>query len=387
MRAVTYQGKFSVEVSDVERPRIESTTDAIVKVTSTAICGSDLHLYNRALVGMKKGDILGHEFMGVVTEVGADVTHVKVGDRVVVPFVIACGDCFFCQRHEYSLCDRTNPAAKVVERVYGHSPAGLFGYTHLFGGYPGGQAEYVRVPHADVGLFAIPDDVSDDAALFLTDILPTGWMAAENCHIQEGDVVAVSGAGPVGQFAAESALLQGAAKVIVIDSLQDRLDKAAELLGVVPLNYKRTKVARELDTLTTGRGPDAVIDAVGLEAHGGGLLGKYDRLKYMLRLHTDRPSALRVLLKAVRKGGRVSIPGVYAGVADKFPVGLIFGKGLTVTGGQTHVHAYIPLLLDLIREGKLHPERIIEAHMPLAEAPEAYRRFKNRELLKVVLQP
>jgi threonine dehydrogenase-like Zn-dependent dehydrogenase len=387
MRAVTYQGKHKVEVTEEPIPKLEDSSDAIIRVTSTAICGSDLHLYDRALVGMKRGDILGHEFMGVVVERGDDVTHVEEEQRVVVPFVIACGECFYCSRGEYSLCDTTNPNAGLVEKLYGQSPAGLFGYTHLFGGFAGGQAEYVRVPHADVGLFAVPEDLVDDDVLFLTDILPTGWMAAENCGIAEGDVVLVAGAGPVGQLAAECALVMGAREVAIVDRVPSRLERAAELPGIVPLEEGSADLERELARLTRGRGPDAAIDAVGLEAHGGGVPGVYDRVKQRFRLQTDRTTALRTAMKAVRKGGRVSVPGVYGGVADKFPIGLLFGKGLTMTGGQTHVHRYIPQLLELIREGQINPARIIEAHMPLEDAPEAYRRFHAQELLKVVLQP
>ncbi|MCB2411503.1 glutathione-dependent formaldehyde dehydrogenase [Demequina sp. TTPB684] len=387
MKAVVYHGKHDFRVDDVPRPQLESSTDAIIRVTSTAICGSDLHLYDGAIPGMLDGDIVGHEFMGVVEELGDDVTHVSVGDRVVVPFVIACGQCQFCQREEFSLCDRTNPAAELVEKVYGHAPAGLFGYTHLFGGYPGGQAEFARVPHADVGLFAIPDEMTDDDALFLTDILPTGWMAAKNCDIHEGDVIAIAGAGPVGQFAAESAMVMGASAVAVIDRVQDRLDEAARIPGVVPINPRRQNVQQELRMLTSGRGPDAVIDAVGMEAGGGGAIGLLDRVKQRLRLQTGRPTALRPLIKAVRKGGRVSIPGVYGGIVDSFPLGIVFGKGLTLTGGQTHVQAYIPELIDHIRAGRIYPSRIVSTHLPLEDAPEAYERFKAKEYLKVVLHP
>lgn len=387
MKAVTYHGKHDVRVDEVPRPQLESTTDAIIKVTSTAICGSDLHLYDRVIPGMREGDILGHEFMGVVEELGSEVTHVAVGDRVVVPFVIACGQCEFCVSGQYSLCDRTNPAGKILEPAYGHAPAGLFGYTQFFGGYPGGQAEYVRVPHANVGLFAVPDTMTDDDALFLTDILPTGWMAAKNCDIHDGDIVAIAGAGPVGQLAAESALLMGAKTVIVVDREQERLDAVAQLDGVVTLNARRDHVQRELRTLTSGRGPDAVIDAVGMEAGGGGALGLLDRVKQRMRIQTGRPTALRSLIKAVRKGGRVSIPGVYGGIVDSFPLGVVFGKGLTLTGGQTHVHAFIPELMEHIQEGRLNPARIAAVHLPLDQAPEAYRRFKAKEVLKVVLNP
>lgn len=387
MKAVVYHGKHDLRVEEVPKPRLKSPTDAIIKVTSSAICGSDLHLYGRAIVGMRKGDIMGHEFMGVVEDLGADVDHVSVGDRVIVPFVIACGQCWFCEQDLQSLCDRSNPNAKAVEKLYGQSPAGLFGYTHLFGGFAGGQAEYVRVPHADAGLFAIPDSMTDDQALFLTDILPTGWMAAENCHIEEGDTVLIAGAGPVGQLAAASAVVQGAGTVAVFDRELARLDKASELPGVVPIDATGRNVHKTVSRLTGGRGADSVIDSVGMEAHGGGPVGMYDRVKQRMRLQTDRTTALRTLLKSVRKGGRVSIPGVYAGVADKFPIGAVFGKGLTVTGGQTHVHRYVPELMDMISENVIDPTRIISAHMPLEAAPQAYEAFKAKQELKVVLNP
>lgn len=387
MKAVVYHGKHDVRVEEVEKPHLQAPTDAIIKVTSTAICGSDLHLYDRAIPGMLEGDIVGHEFMGVVEDVGDGVTHVSVGDRVIVPFVIACGTCWYCEQGMQSLCDTTNPNAKILEKTYGQSGAGLFGYTHLFGGYAGGQAEFVRVPHADVGLFAIPDSMDDDHALFLTDILPTGWMAAANCEITAGDTVLIAGAGPVGQLAAASALVQGAGTVIIFDREASRLEKVAELPGVRTVEHTGRKVQDAVRGITGGRGADAVIDAVGMEAHGGGAVGAYDRVKQRLRMQTDRTTALRTLIKAARKGGRVSIPGVYGGVADKFPIGAVFGKGLTMTGGQTHVHRYVPELIDLIADGVLDPSRIISAHMPLDEAPEAYELFKDKKELKVVLRP
>ncbi len=387
MKAVVWRGKHNVQVEDVPAPQIEKPTDAIVRVTSTAICGSDLHLYDRAVLGMRRGDIMGHEFMGVVEATGPGVTHVSPGDRVIVPFVIACGECEWCRAGEQSLCDRSNPHAKVVEKLYGHSPAGLFGYTHLFGGFDGGQAELVRVPYAHIGLFAIPDDVDDDHALFLTDILPTGWMAAENCQIEEGDTVLIAGAGPVGQLAAASALHQGAGTVAIFDPEVERLALASELPGVVPIDSTGRNVHKVVATLTQGRGADSAIDAVGMEAHGGGVVGVYDRVKQRMRLQTDRVTALRTLIKSTRKGGRLSIPGVYAGVADKFPIGAIFGKGITVTGGQTHVHRYVPELLELVRDGSIDPSRIITAHMPLEEAPQAYELFKDKKELKIILRP
>lgn len=389
MRAVTYHGKHDVRVDEVDEPVIFAPTDAIIRVTTAAICGSDLHLYDRALLGMKTGDILGHEFVGVVEQLGSDVTHVAVGDRVVVPFVIACGHCYFCRRGLVALCDNTNPDAGLIEPLYGHSPAGLFGYTHFFGGYPGGQAEYVRVPHADFGLFPLPDELPDELAVLLADILPTGYAAAERCDIQPGDVVAVAGAGPVGQLAALCAKQLGAREVVVIDRFEDRLELARSGAGVTAVNYREQSPERVLRELTDGRGPDAVIDAAGMESHGGGILGVYDRVKQRMRLQTDRVTALRQLMRSVRKGGRVSIPGVYAAVADKFPIGVMFGKGLTMAGGQTNVHPLVGPLMDKLTTGVLDPAFVVTKTVPLDEARDAYRRFLHKEpgYVKVLLKP
>lgn len=389
MRAVAFHGKHDVRVDDVDEPVMFAPTDAIVRVTTAAICGSDLHLYDRALPGMKRGDILGHEFVGVVEQLGGEVSHVSVGDRVVVPFVIACGRCHFCRRGLVALCDETNPDAALIEPLYGHSPAGLFGYTHLFGGYPGGQAEYVRVPHADFGLFPLPDGLPDELAVLLADVLPTGWAAAERCGIQPDDVVAIAGAGPVGLLAALSAKHLGAREVVVIDRVEERLALARSGAGAVAVDYRRQSPERVLRELTDGRGPDAVIDAAGMEAHGGGILGVYDRVKQRMRLQTDRVTALRQLMRTVRKGGRVSIPGVYAAVADKFPIGLLFGKGLTLAGGQTHVHPLVRPLLEKVLDGALDPGFVVTKTVPLDEAPDAYRRFLHKEpgYVKVLLTP
>jgi threonine dehydrogenase-like Zn-dependent dehydrogenase len=394
VRAVTWNGKHDVRVTDVPGPRIENPRDAIVKVSSTAICGSDLHLYNGAIPTMKRGDVLGHEFMGEVVEVGDAVSNLQEGDRVIVPFTIACGRCFHCKRGETSLCDNSNPKPEIAETIYGASGSGLFGYTHMLGGYPGGQAQYVRVPFADVGPVRIPHEdepegLPDQSLLFLTDILPTGWQAALNCDIQEGDVVAVWGAGPVGQFAIRCALLQGASQVIAIDHSPRRLELAEEAGAVIGLHFERTQVFNALRDMTGGHGPDACIDAVGLEAHGQALDAVYDRVKTGLRLATDRGHALRQAIHACRKGGRVSVPGVYGGFMDKFPIGAIFAKGLTMRAGQTHVHAHVPALLQLIRERELEPAEIISHEMSLEEAPRAYQLFHDEPDLctKVVLHP
>jgi len=388
MRAVCWNGKKDITVETVPDPKILNPGDCIVKITATAICGSDLHLYDGFIPGMRKGDILGHEFMGEVVEVGHGVKKTKVGDRVIVPFPISCGACWFCKEELYSLCDNTNPNAAVLELMYGASGAGIFGYSHLYGGYAGGQAEYVRVPHADVGPFRIENGLSDDQVLFMTDILPTGWMAAENCDIQEGDTVAVWGAGPVGQFAIRSALLMGAAKVIAIDRFRERLDLAQQA-GATVIDYEDSDVREELKALTGGRGPDSCIDAVGMEAHGTSMDAVYDRAKQMGRMQLDRIHVLRQAIQACRKGGTLSIPGVYGGFIDKVNFGAAFAKGLQLRMGQTHVHKYLPELLALINEGKIKPEEIITHRLTLEDAPEAYEIFaqKDDECIKVVMKP
>lgn len=389
MRALTWHGKHNVQVDTVPDPRIVNPRDAIIKVTSTAICGSDLHLYDSVIPGMSNGDILGHEFMGVVEEVGPGST-LKVGQRVVVPFVIACGSCFFCGKQQYSACDNSNPADKsdASEIAYGYPAAGLFGYSHLTGGYAGGQAEYVRIPYSDVGPLIIPDGIEDEKVLFLTDIFPTGWMAAENAGIEPGDTVAVWGCGPVGLFTIKSAMLQGAARVIAIDHLPRRLE-LAKANGAEVLNYHEVKVREALMEMTAGIGPDACIDAVGMEAHGFSPDNILDAVKQETRLGTDRQHVLREVMMACRKGGRISVPGVYGGIGDKLPIGAFMQKGLTIKTGQTHVQKYLPELLQLILDGRIDTTDLISHILPLERGPEGYKHFHDdpNEWTKVVLKP
>ncbi|MGI0483982.1 zinc-dependent alcohol dehydrogenase [Pantanalinema rosaneae CENA516] len=389
MKAVCWHGANDVRVDNVPDPKILNPRDAIIKITSTAICGSDLHLYNGYIPTMQSGDILGHEFMGEVVELGQDVHNLQIGDRVVVPFPISCGGCFFCQRDLWSLCDNTNPNAWMAEKLYGHSPAGIFGYSHLLGGYAGGQAEYVRVPFADVGPMKVPAELSDEQVLFLTDIFPTGYMAAENCNIQPGDTVAVWGCGPVGQFTIKSAYMLGAERVIAIDRIPERLQMAKEQCHAEIINYEEVDAGEALKEMTGGRGPDACIDAVGMEAHGMGLDAFYDQAKQAVRLETDRPTALRQVILACRKGGHVSIPGVYGGFLDKVPMGAAMNKGLTFKMGQTHVHRYLKPLLEHVRRGDIDPSFVITHRLPLDEAPKAYEVFKHKKdnCIKVVLKP
>jgi threonine dehydrogenase-like Zn-dependent dehydrogenase len=390
MRALTWQGKHDVRVETVPDPEIVNPRDAIIEITSTAICGSDLHLYDHYIPRMKAGDVLGHEFMGIVAEVGPGNGKLKVGDRVVVPFVIACGSCFFCEKQQFAACDNSNPAEKadLSEIAYGYPMTGAFGYSHLTGGYAGGQAEYVRVPFSDIGPIVIPEGVEDDKVLFLSDILPTGWMAAENCLIEDGDTVAVWGCGPVGLFAIQSALLQGAERVIAIDHHPHRLE-LAKSLGAEALSYEEVKVREALVEMTGGIGPDACIDAVGMESHGFAIDNLLDHAKAAVGLATDRPHVLRQVILACRKGGRVSIPGVYGGVADKFPIGALMEKGLTIKTGQTHVQKYMPKLLEMILEGRIDTTFLISHRLPLEEAPRGYKIFKEQqnEVTKVVLKP
>lgn len=389
MRALCWHGANDVRVDTVPDPKILNPRDAIIKITSTAICGSDLHIYDGFIPSMQAGDILGHEFMGEVVELGSAVKNVKVGDRVVVPFTISCGSCFFCNRDLWSLCDNSNPNAWMAEKLYGHSPSGLFGYSHLFGGYAGGQAEYARVPFADVGLFKIPDGLTDDQVLFLTDIFPTGYMAAENCNIKPGDTVAVWGCGPVGQFAIKSAFMLGAHRVIAIDRIPERLQMAKEQCGAEVLNYEEIEVGEALKEMTGGRGPDSCLDAVGMEAHGTDAMAFYDKVKQAVRLETDRPTALRQLMVACGKGGHVSLAGVYGGFLDKIPMGAAFNKGLTFKMGQTHVHRYLQPLLDRIQNGEIDPSFVITHKMKLEDAPHGYEIFKNKKdnCIKIVLKP
>lgn len=389
MRALCWHGAKDVRVDNVPDPKILNPRDAILKITSTAICGSDLHLYDGYIPTMEKGDILGHEFMGEVVELGSGVTNLKIGDRVVVPFPIACGNCYFCEEQQHSLCENSNPNAAMAEKMWGHSPAGIFGYSHLTGGYAGGQAEYVRVPYADVGPIKVPDGLDDEKVLFLSDILPTGYMAAENCDIRPGHVVAVWGCGPVGQFAIQSAYLLGAERVIAIDRFPERLRMAREVSRAETINYEEVDVLDALKTITGGRGPDACIDAVGMEAHGVGLVGAYDRVKQAMMLETERPNALREALMACRNGGVVSIPGVYGGFLDKMPIGSFMNRSLTLKTGQTHVQRYLKPLLDRVQAGEIDPSVIITHRMPLEQAPDAYRMFRDKqdECVKVVLKP
>ena len=389
MKALCWYGRHDVRVERVPDPEILNPHDAILRVTSTAICGSDLHLYDGFIPAMRKGDVLGHEFMGEVMEVGKEVTGLERGDRVVVPFAIACGSCQPCQRGLWSLCDNSNPNAWMAEKLYGYSGGGLFGYSHLYGGYAGGQAEYVRVPFADVGPLKVPDELTDEQVLFLSDIFPTGYMAAENCQIGDGDVVAVWGCGPVGLFAIRSAFLLGAHRVIAIDRVPARLDLAREQ-GAEVIDFMEADVYESLREMTSGRGPDACIDAVGLEAHGAGSLGAvYDKAKSSLMMATDRLEALRQAILACGKGGRVSIPGVYGGFLDKVPLGAAFAKGLTFRMGQTHVHKYLPSLLDLVRREVVDPTFVISHRLPLTQGPQAYDMFLNTpdSCTKVVLKP
>jgi threonine dehydrogenase-like Zn-dependent dehydrogenase len=390
MKAVCWRGRGSVEVETVPDPKILNPRDVVLRITTTAICGSDLHLYDNFIPTMMKGDILGHEFMGVVEEVGPKVANLRKGDRVLVPFHISCGHCFFCSGNLWSLCDNTNPNARLAEKVFGYSGAGIFGYSHLYGGYAGGQAEYVRVPMADVGALKVPDSLSDEQALFLTDIFPTGYMAAENCNIQPGDTVAIWGAGPVGLFAAKSAWLLGAGRVIVIDSVDGRLRKAERDCQAETIDRREKDVLDALDEMTAGRGPDACVDAVGMEAHGATVVDHVlDRGMQLVGMQTDRPAVLRECMLACRKGGTLSIPGVYGGVLDKIPFGAAFAKGLTFKMGQTHTHKYLRPLLARVEQGEIDPSFVISHRLRLADAPSAYRNFRDNkdEYIKCVLKP
>jgi len=389
MKAVCFYDKNDVRVQNVPDPTILNPRDAIIKITTTAICGSDLHLYHGVIPTMKRGDILGHEFMGEVVEVGSENKALKKGDRVVVPFTIACGRCFFCEKQLWSLCDNSNPNAWIAEEVYGSSGSGLFGYSHMMGGYAGGQAEYARVPFADVGPMRVPESLSDEEVLFLTDIFPTGYMAAENCDIQPGDTIAVWGCGPVGQFCIKSAYLLGAERVIALDKIPERLRMAETHGKAETVNYEEVNVVEALREMTAGRGPDACIDAVGLEAHGTAVGEIYDWTKQVMRLGTDRPNVLRQAIQACRKGGTVSVPGVYGGLLDKIPFGAAFAKGLTMKMGQTHVHKYLRPLLERIERGEIDPSFVITHRLSLEEASNAYRTFdqKEDECIKVVLKP
>ena len=389
MKAACWMGTQKVEVRDVPEPKILNQRDAIVRVTSTAICGSDLHLYNGFVQPMMKGDVLGHEFMGEVMEVGRNVRNLKVGDRVVVPFTIACGNCWHCQHDMWSLCENSNPNAALVEKTLGHPASGAFGYSHMTGGFAGGQAEYARVPFADVGPLKIENGMTDEQVLFLSDILPTGYMGAEMCDIKPGDTIAVWGCGPVGLFAIKSAYLLGAEHVIAIDRFPYRLEMA-RAAGAQTLNYQDVdSVSETVIEMTGGRGPDACIDAVGLEAHGDGVEYLYDRTKQAVMLESDRPIALRQAITACRSGGIVSVIGVYVGLVDKFPLGTIMNRSLTIRSGQCHVHRYMRPLLKRIENGEIDPATVITHQLPLSEAARGYDMFLKKEdnCEKVVLKP
>ncbi len=390
MRALVWHGKEDVRVDSVPDPKILSDGDAIIAITSTAICGSDLHLYGGFQPTMEEGDILGHEPMGVVIEVGKGVKKLKMGDRVVVPFVLACGQCFFCQKHYFSSCDTSNPNAEMAVKAIGQSPAGLLGFSHMLGGFPGGQAQYLRVPYADVGPVVIPDEISDEQALFLSDIFPTGYMAAENCGIEHGDTVAVWGAGPVGQFAIQSAWMLGAGRVIAIDQVPERLAMAATHGNAETIDFSEESVYDRLMEMTSGRGPDRCIDAVGCEAHS---TGSFDAVmeagKAAIGLATDRAHAIREAIMCCRKSGTVSVPGVYTGLLDSFPFGAAMNKGITIRAGQTHVQHYTGPLLKMIMDGKIDPSFVITHRISLEAGPAAYETFRDKEdnCIKVVLMP
>ena len=388
MRANQWKGRNVVAVDDVPDPTILDPHDAIVRITRAAICGSDLHLYAGYVPGMERGDILGHEFMGEVVETGKQVANLNIGDRVVVAFPISCGKCWSCLHGLYSVCENSNPNAAMAEKMWGYSPAGIFGYSHLTGGYAGGQAEYARVPFADVGALKVPDSVTDEQALFLGDIFPTGYMGAEMCDIKRGDIVAVWGAGPVGQFAIASALLLGAERVIAIDRFPERLQMAAKQ-GAETVDYEQVDVMETLREATGGRGPDACIDAVGMEGHSPGIAYAYDRIKHATRMETDRPIALRQAILACRNGGVVSIVGAYGGFVDKFPIGAVMNRSLTIKAGQCHVQRYMKPLLDMVVDGRIDPSFVITHRMSLEDAPRGYEMFQKKQdgCVKVVLQP
>jgi threonine dehydrogenase-like Zn-dependent dehydrogenase len=389
MKALRWYGTGDIRVESVPDPAILQPQDAIIRITSTAICGSDLHLYDGIVPTMEKGDILGHEPMGEVVDLGSAVTNLKIGDRVVVPFAIACGRCFFCSKQMYSLCDTTNAENRFAREAMGQPTAGLFGYSHMMGGYPGGQAEYLRVPFADVGPIKVPDGIPDEKVLFLSDIFPTGYMAAENCDIEPGDTVAVWGCGPVGQFVIQSAWMLGAGRVIAIDCVESRLAMAAGQGRAETIDFTESDVYDRLMDMTGGRGPDRCVDAVGCEAHGSGSFDAVvDKVKMATFLATDRPHVLREIIYCCRKGGTVSIPGVYIGVLDKIPFGAAMNKGLTFKTGQTHVHRYLSKLMNRIESGEIDPSFVITHRMKLDDAPKAYEMFKHKNgCIKVVLQP
>ena len=390
MKALCWHGHGDVRVDTVPDPVIQNATDAIIKVTLSGICGSDLHLLDGYMPTMKSGDILGHEPMGIVVEVGSEVKKLKKGDRVVVPFTISCGDCYFCKKTLYSCCDRSNPNAAAAAKVMGHAPAGLFGFSHLMGGYAGGQAQYLRVPYADVGPIKIESELSDEKVLFLSDIFPTGYMAAENCGIEAGDTVAIWGCGPVGQFAIQSAWMLGAGRVVAIDCVPERLALAQSAGKAETIDFMKADVYESLQELTSGRGPDRCIDAVGCEAHGAGSVDAVmDKMKAAVMLTTDRAHVLRQAIHCCRKGGTISVPGAYVGMPDKIPMGSFMNKGLTMKSGQTHMQRYLRPLLDKIESGAIDPSFLITHRVRLDDAPEAYKTFRDKKdgCIKVVLAP
>jgi len=390
MKALCWYGTNDVRIDTVPDPKIRDPRDAVVKITATAICGSDLHLYDGFMPTMEKGDVLGHEPMGEVVEVGSAITNLKPGDRVVVPFAIACGSCYFCAKGLFSLCDTSNPNAEVARKAMGQSPAGLFGYSHMLGGFPGGQAEYLRVPFADVGPLKIPAGIPDEQVLFLSDIFPTGYMAAENAEIEPGDMVAIWGCGPVGQFAIQSAWMFRAGRVIAIDRVPERLTMAQAHGKAETINFEDHDVYDRLMAMTGGRGPDRCIDAVGAEAHATGSVdAMLDKAKAAVYLGTDRPHVLREAIMCCRKGGTVSIPGVYIGFLDKVPFGAAMNKGLTMKMGQTHMHRYMKPLLQKVEAGEIDPSFVITHRLTLDDAPGAYQTFRDKQdgCIKVVLKP
>jgi threonine dehydrogenase-like Zn-dependent dehydrogenase len=390
MKALCWFGTGDVRVETVDDPKIQEPTDVIVRITSSGICGSDLHLLDGFMPTMEKGDVLGHEPMGIVEEVGPSVRKLKKGDRVVVPFTISCGDCFFCKKTLYSSCDVSNPNAEMARKAMGHSPAGLFGYSHMLGGFPGGQAEYLRVPYADVGPLKIESDLPDEKVLFLSDIFPTGYMAAENCGIEPGDTVAVWGCGPVAQFAIKSAWMFKAGRVIAIDRVPERLAMARELGRAETIDFDKEDVYDRLQEMTGGRGPDRCIDAVGCEAHATASLDSaLDAAKAAMMLTTDRSHVLRQAIMCCRKGGTISVPGAYVGFPDKIPFGAFMNKGLTMKTGQTHMQRYMRPLLETIERGEIDPSFVITHKVKLADAPEAYKTFRDKKdgCIKVVIQP
>jgi threonine dehydrogenase-like Zn-dependent dehydrogenase len=389
VKALCWEGVGKLAVRDVPEPSLAGDRDAIVRVVASSVCGSDLHLINGYLPAMREGDILGHEFMGEVVEVGPGVRNLSVGDRVVVGSVVACGGCWYCRTGQYSLCDNSNPQPVMVEKLWGHSPAGIIGYSHAAGGFAGSHAEYVRVPFADVGAFKIPEGVPDEAAVFASDAMPTGWMAADFCALKGGETVAVWGAGGVGQMAARSAQILGAERVIVIDRFPDRLETAARRIGVETVDYSQVDVLEALREMTAGRGPDACVEAVGMEAHDTGPSYAYDKVKQVARLQTDRPTAVRQAVMACRKGGTVSIVGVFAGLVDKFPLGAATNKALVLRMGQMHAQRYIPMLLDRLATGEIDPGYLATHPVPLTDGVRGYELFEKKRdgCLRAVLHP